>query len=464
MTTRTGARSLRILVAGGGIAGQALAFWLTRGGHRVTVVERFPALRATGAQVDLRGQGIEAVRRMGLLDAVRDKLVDEAGVAFVDARGRARATIMANTSGQGRQTLTSEYEIMRGDLVRILNDATKDDTEYVFGTSVDGFEQDGHRVVAHFSDGSAGEFDLLVGADGQGSRIRRALLPADFDPYWRVGIHTAYWFVPRIASDSSIRDTYMAPGGRQIMRRSHNPTETQVYFVLREDSEEATAIHRAPVERRREFWAGRFRDAGWQTGRFIEGMAASPFFHSQEVVQVRTGTWSEGRVVLAGDAAHCASPYSGMGVSGGLVGAHVLAGEINRHPDDLPTALANYDTVLRPFVDEIQGGVNPRLLRLALPQTQRAIDAFRAATSLACFLHLPDLAARWAKEDRGGGWQLPEDPAPAGGARGHRGHPRSVREDSPVLVLSLVMNRFCSGADGVPRPAGFHPADRAGAR
>ncbi|MFI6180430.1 FAD-dependent monooxygenase [Nonomuraea sp. NPDC051191] len=377
----SGRTPLRVLVAGGGIAGQAPAFWLTRGGHRGTVVERFPVLRAAGAQVDLRGQGIEAVERMGLLDAVRGKLVDEAGV-----RGRTKATIMANTSGQGRQTLTSEYEIMRGDLVRILHDASKDDTEYVFGVRMDGFDQDEQKVVAHFSDGSSGEFDLLVGADGQGSRIRRAILPAGCDPYWRVGIHMAYWFVPRIASDGNLRDTCMVPGGRQIMRRSHNPTETQVYFVMQEESEEASAIHREPVERQQKFWASRFRDAGWQTERFIDGMRTSPFFYSQEIVQVRTGTWSEGRVVLAG--------------------------EINRHPGDLPTALANYDSVLRPFVDEIQGEVNPRLLRLGMPMTQRAIDAFEAATALACFLRLPDLVARLSKEDRGGNWRLPENPAP----------------------------------------------------
>lgn len=417
MTEISGEQSLRILVAGGGIAGQALAFWLTRGGHRVTVVERFPALRAAGAQVDLRGQGIEAVTAMGLLDAVRGKLVDEAGVAFVDARGRARATIMANTSGQGRQTLTSEYEIMRGDLVRILHDATKDDAEYVFGKSVDGFDQDEHKVVAHFSDGSSDEFDLLVGADGQGSRIRRAMLPEGTDPYRRLGIHMAYWFVPRIASDSNIRDTYMAPGGRQIMRRSHNPTETQAYFVLREESDEASAVHRESAERQQAFWADRFRDAGWQTERFVAGMRTSPFFYSQEIVQVRTDTWSKGRVVLAGDAAHCASPYSGMGISGGLVGAHVLAGEINRHPHDLPTALANYDAVLRPFVDKIQAEVNPRILRLGMPMTQRAITAFQSATAVACFLRVPDLVARYSKEDRGGDWQLPQNPAPLGVSR-----------------------------------------------
>jgi 2-polyprenyl-6-methoxyphenol hydroxylase-like FAD-dependent oxidoreductase len=139
---------------------------------------------ASGAQIDLRAQGIEAVKRMGLLDAIRGKLVDEAGVSFVDSQGKTKATIMANKSGKGAQSLTSEYEIMRGDLVRILYGATKDNVEYVFGKTVERFEQDEKQVVAHFSDGSSDTFDLLVGADGQGSRIRKAILPPDSpDPY-----------------------------------------------------------------------------------------------------------------------------------------------------------------------------------------------------------------------------------------------------------------------------------------
>ena len=409
MKIETENRPLKILVCGGGVAGPALAYWLARSGHRVVVVERFPALRATGAQVDLRGQGIEAAKRMDLIDTVRNNLVDEAGVSFVDSQGRAKATMMANRSGRGAQSLTSEYEIMRGDVVRILHDATKDDVEYVFGKTVERFEQADEKVLAHFSDGNSDTFDLLVGADGQGSRIRKGILPPDTaDPYLRMGIHMAYWFIPRTpADDGNIRNTYLAPDGRMIMRRSHNPTETQVYFVLRESSEVASAIHRAPLDQQKQFWIERFRDAGWKTDRFIEGMVATPNFYSHEVVQVRTDTWYNGRVVLVGDAAHCASPFSGMGVSGSLVGAYVLAGEINRNTRNLARAFALYDKTLRPFVNEIQN-VNPSLLRLGMPKTRFGISVFLSVTGLTALLRIPDLVARFSSEDREGGWLLPE--------------------------------------------------------
>jgi 2-polyprenyl-6-methoxyphenol hydroxylase-like FAD-dependent oxidoreductase len=348
---------------------------------------------------------------MGLLDDVRGRLVHEPGVAFVDSRGRRWGTVPANTSGKGRQTMTSEYEIMRGDVVRILHESAKDDARFVFGTTVEGFDQDEDRVLAHFSDGTSEEFDVLIGADGQGSHIRRDILPAGApDPYRPVGIHMAYWFVPRDATDSDIRETYSAPGRRMIMRRSHNATETQVYFALWERSEEATAIHRRPAGVQKRFWADRFRDAGWQTERFIAGMRSADFFYSQEVVQVRTGTWSRGRVALVGDAGYCPSPYSGMGTSAGLVGAYVLAGEICRTPHDVPAAFARYHTALRPFVDTIQAEVNPRLLRIGFPKGRAGIRALLAFGAVGSLLRLPELAARFAKEDRGGAWPLPDYP------------------------------------------------------
>ena len=401
---------LKILICGGGCAGPALAFWLAQSGHhRIVVVERSPALRATGAQIDLRAQGIQVVQRMGLLDAIRDRSVDEAGVSFVDALGRDQGTILANTSGHGAQSMTSEYEIMRGDLVRILYEATNkyNNVEYMFGKTVDRFEQDDNEVRVHFSDGSLDTYDMLVGADGQGSRIRKAILPSDApDPYVRTGLHIAYFFVPRAEGDDNIRRTYLSPGGRMVMRRTHNPTETQAYFFLRDNAPEVSDVPRAPLEQQKQFWTERFRGAGWQTDRFVEGIQTTDNFYCQEVVQVRSETWYRGRVVLLGDAVHCPSPMTGMGTTGALVGAYVLAGEISRHGGDLGRAFAGYERTMRPFVREMQKLSMP-LVRLAIPDSQWGISVIHWLVWFACLLRIPDILIRFQGEDKGG-WKLPE--------------------------------------------------------
>jgi 2-polyprenyl-6-methoxyphenol hydroxylase-like FAD-dependent oxidoreductase len=398
---------LKVLICGGGCGGPALAYWLARSGHHVTVVERFPALRATGAQIDLRAQGIEVVKRMGLLDTIRSKVVDEEGISFVDSQNRTKATILANKSGKGAQSFTSEYEIMRGDLVRILYDATKDNVDYIFGITVERFEQYDDRVEVHFSDGQTGTYDLLVGADGQGSRIRKAILPYNSpEPYRRLGVYIAYWFIPRTEMDSNICKSYLSPGRRMIMSRSHSKTETQAYFLFSDDSKDSRSIPRAPVEGQKEFWAQKFTGAGWQADRFIEGMKTSENFYCQEIVQVRTDTWYKNRVVLLGDAGYCPSPFTGMGTTASFVGAYVLAGEINQNPQNLPQAFSNYEMTLRPFVDEIQV-LNPTLLRLALPQTQLGISVLHFIAGMLCYLRIPELITRFSKEEVGG-WKLPD--------------------------------------------------------
>lgn len=113
-------------------------------------------------------------------------------------------------------------------------------------------------------------------------------------------------------------------------------------------------------------------------------------------------------MVLLGDAAHCPSPFSGMGTTGGLIGAYVLAGEMNRNSEDLPRAFANYDKTLRPFGDEIQR-VRPSLVKLCMPKTAWGIAILHFIFGLLCFLRIPDLVSRFSKE-RDGDWRLPDYP------------------------------------------------------
>ena len=399
---------LNILICGGGCAGPSLAFWLARIGHRVTIVERFPVLRASGAQIDLRAQGIQLAKRMGIIDTIRSKTVDEDGLSWVDRNGTAQATFLANKSGKGAQTFTSEFEIMRGDLVRILYDATKNNVEYIFGLTVEHFEQDDNSVTVHFSNGKTGTYDILVGADGQGSRIRKAILPPDVDPLRHLGVYTSHWRVPTVASDNKIGKGCHVPGGRMIMTRTHSPIESQAIFNLRDDSEELRGIPKAPIETQKEFWSSKFKDAGWVAPRLIAGMQTTEDFYCQEIVQVRTDTWYRGRVVLVADAAHCPSPMTGMGTTSALVGAYVLAGEIAQNSDNLDKAFANYDKTLRPFINEIQW-LPSWTLPIAIPKTQLGINLLHFVAGLLAFLRIPDLIARFSKEEKGG-WKLPEYP------------------------------------------------------
>ncbi|KAJ5833771.1 hypothetical protein N7474_002082 [Penicillium riverlandense] len=400
---------LRILICGAGCAGPTLAYWLSRAGHRVTVVERFDSLRASGAQVDIRGHGIDVVERMGLLDTVRSRLVDEKGVRFVNSNGDVKATILVDKSRKSQQSVTSEMEIMRGDLVEILYNATKDDerVNYIFGKTVESFEDSENQVVAHFSDNSHDKFDLLVGADGQGSRIRQKIQLVDSNCYRKFGIYGGYWFVPRTETDTKFLHIYNISGGRLIMRRTHNQTESQVYFVFRDESEseELAGFARAPVEQQKQFLAEKFRDAGWETSRFLKGLHGASNLYCQEVVQVVTDTWSKGRVVLLGDAAYCPSPFSGLGTTGSFVGAYVLAGEIARNPENLPLALQNYDRKLRPFVNEIQI-LNRFRLRAAFLHSQWLINLRLAVIAFLCSLGVPRLVSNFVRDKSD--WELPQ--------------------------------------------------------
>ena len=402
---------LRVLVCGGGCAGPALAFWLSRAGHQVIVVERFPGIRTGGAQIDLREQGIEVARRMGLLETIRSKTVDEQGMAFGDEKGNVIGTMMANTSGQGAQVAVSEWEIMRGDFVRMMYDETKEDVEYVFGKHVVRHEQKERSVVVHFSDGSHDEFDILVGADGQGSRIRKAILPEGApEPYRHLGgLYISYFFVSHEETDTKISQAFVTAGGRMVWRRTHSPTESQVICILRDDDPELASMPRASIETQKKIWHEKFKDVGGVMDSYLEGLAQTEDFYCQEIVQVQTDTWHKGRVVLLGDAAFCPSPFAGFGLSSSLIGAYVLAGELNKHSDEPEVALANYETILQPVMKRIQDGVSRVAIGLALPKSSWGVGLLRFLARLMFFFRIDKLAAMFAGEERAG-WTVPDYP------------------------------------------------------
>lgn len=414
---------LKILISGAGVSGPALSTLLLRSNpaHSITVVERSPALRTGGQQVDLRGQGIPVVRRMGLLGAVRARAVAEDGIALVDARhGRRWAVFGRNDSGRGRQALTSEYEIMRGDLVGVLYGASLEAARgragalrYRFGTHATDIRQlgDGGASVT-LSDGSTETFDLVVGADGQGSRTRwlaygQEASDVAFKP---LGVSMAYFSIPRDEGDDATARFCLVPGRRLMATRTGNRPVAQGYLAVKADDPEWKELSGQSVAQQKEWWARLFRGAGWQAERLVRGMLETDDFYTQALGQVKMETWSKGRVVLLGDAAYCPSPLTGMGTACGLVGAYVLAGEIARHGHgkDLDAALKSYERVLRPFVVEAHKLPPPGPGNIYVETPWGVWFAYRILNVMAAF-KVDQLMNRLLPEARGG-WVAPEYP------------------------------------------------------
>ena len=141
-----------VLISGAGIAVTTLAFWLTRNGYRVIVVEVAPGVRPGGQTVDLRGAGRDVVARMGLLDTMLALTLDQAGAAWVKADGTRRAEMPVTAfDGNG---LVSTVEILRGDIADVLYAATREHAEFRFDTRITELAQDEDVVHATLSDGS----------------------------------------------------------------------------------------------------------------------------------------------------------------------------------------------------------------------------------------------------------------------------------------------------------------------
>ncbi|MFF3488922.1 FAD-dependent monooxygenase [Streptomyces sp. NPDC002701] len=339
-----------ILICGAGIAGPALAYWLRKGGFTVTIVERTPAPRPGGQTVDLRGAGRTVIERMGLIDRARAESVDQRGLALVDTAGRTTARLPADSFGG--EGIVSEIEILRGDLARLLYEATLPDTEYLFDDTITEIDQDADAVTVTFEKATPRRFALVVGADGPHSVVRALAFGPEQEFVHPIDLYTA-WFTA--LDDLNLDGWFLmhnAPGGLVVSARPGRlPGEIKAGFSFRSPP---LAYDRRDVAAQQEFIARRFTHVGWETPRLLRAMRTAPDFFFDSMGQVRLDSWSRGRVALLGDAGYCATPLTGLGTSLALVGAYVLAGELAAAEGDHDVAFRRYDTVMRPYVSQAQ--------------------------------------------------------------------------------------------------------------
>jgi 2-polyprenyl-6-methoxyphenol hydroxylase-like FAD-dependent oxidoreductase len=211
---------MHVLISGAGIAGPALAFFLAKAGARITILEKAKALFPHGQNVDIQGSAVTVVRRMGLLEEVRRHNTNENGTQFIDPKGRPFAPFPLIEGSSASPS--SEFEILRGDLAAIFYNATKDhpDVEYVFDTTIKQVvSNDGSSVKVELSNGEIREYDVLVAADGQWSKVRKQCFPLEAVKVKHMGMYAVYYTVPRLPSDNNMWNIYVALRSRIITIR-----------------------------------------------------------------------------------------------------------------------------------------------------------------------------------------------------------------------------------------------------
>lgn len=360
------------VISGGGIAGPALAHQLAARGWRTTVLERASQRRGEGQNVDIRGAAREVARRMGIEDDVRAANTSEIGMRFVNDDGSAAASFPMRSSGHG-EGITAEFEILRGELSRILFEHPRDTTEYRFCSQIADLVDHGDRVTVILDDGTSVDADLVVIAEGLRSRTRDRVLPVDVT---ELGMYVAYLTISRAESDDQWWNWHHVPGSRAVHLRPDNVGTTRAMLSFLSDVRGLEDLGRGDqitILRRT------FADAGGAAPRILAELDHAPMYFDA-LGQIRTQHWSAGRVVLLGDAAQCVSPVGGRGTSLALIGAYVLGGELSR-TEDHRTALARYERFMRPHVESVQH-VRPAVLRAANPRSRAGIRALHAGARL----------------------------------------------------------------------------------
>ncbi|XVV10493.1 FAD-dependent monooxygenase [Actinoplanes sp. CA-131856] len=325
---------MTILISGAGIAGPALAHWLTRQGRRVEIVERAPESRSGGYKVDVRGAASTVLGRMGLLEAAKGADTGMRQITYVSKRGKTIAALPADLI-MGRRG--DDVEIMRGDLVRILHDATAREAGYRFGDAISAIADGPDGVDVTFASGRTGRYELVVGADGLHSATRRQVFGEV--PLTHLGGYIGIFTTENTLGIDREEVMYSEPGRLIFAYAMGGPARVGMIFAGGEkDKTQGKAMT-----------AEAFRGGGWRTGELLTAMEKADDFYFDSLSQVDAPRWSKGRVVLLGDAAHCPAPSSGQGTSLALVGAYVLA-EALAGAGDHRAAFETYESRMRPYV------------------------------------------------------------------------------------------------------------------
>ena len=338
---------MKVLVCGASIAGPTLAYWLSRNGFNVTVVERSPALRKAGGHaVDLFKPAMDIAEKMGVLAEVEAKAT---GTEVIEAYREGRDRRYVIEIGRLMSAVSDRHvEIMRDDLSQILYDVCRDHVDFRFGESITQIAEDTDGVDVVFESGLSERFDLVIGADGLHSNVRRLVFGPESEFATWIGAYLAVASVPNYLA---LHDRTVMTCGVDRMAGLYSDAQmgdARAIFMFR-PSHELDYDYR-DVAAQKLLLRKVFDGFGPHVTPLLDAAERADAFYLDSITQLRMDSWSRGRVCLVGDAGYCPGPAVGGSTSLAVVGAYVLAGELAIADGDHTRAFAAYEKAMADYV------------------------------------------------------------------------------------------------------------------
>lgn len=339
-----------VLISGAGIAGPTLAFWLKAAGFEPTIIERAPGLRSGGYVIDFWGLGYDLAERMGLIGEINSLGYHAREMRIVDDAGRRVAGF--GTRVFSELTSGRYVTVPRSTLSRLLYGKIKDSTETIFDDEIVALKQEADCVRVTFGREGERRFDLLMGADGLHSSVRKLA----FGPHSQFEKHLGYAVAAFEAcgyhpSDEDVYVMYGQPG-RMLGRFTLHDNRTLFLFVFVANKAGLPSTLDMQKALLRELYA----HGGWECTKVLSELDQTDELYFDSVSQIRLPKWSSERVALVGDAAFCVSLLAGQGSALAMISAYVLAGELGASNGQYREAFANYEARLRNYIVMKQRG------------------------------------------------------------------------------------------------------------
>jgi len=358
----------KVLISGASFAGLTLAYWLNKFGFEVSVIELGKGLRKGGSPIDVRGEALNVVKEMGVYEKIKAKeFVHD--MEIVNAKNETLVNFSINDFDEYR----GDIEINRGDLVDILYEIVpKSEVEFLFDNSIETLTQRKDSVEVTFENGVKRNFDLVFGADGTHSVVRKLVFGDEENFSKFFGVYFAFAEANHIQTGRA-KDTgiiYREIGKQAVLYQFQHSVNALLMFL----SPKLDWDYRNRKQHKQILKETFGNDVNWKIPEMLDTLLHSDNLFFDEVCQIHMPTWTKGRVALIGDAGYAPSFFTGMGTTLAIVGAKKIVDALLSSKGDHEAAFVEYNETYRPFVESIQARVT-RGLKAQLPETEEELQA-----------------------------------------------------------------------------------------